>query len=372
MRDFGKRKRNPSLLVAIVLLALFAIGAGAAMLFMRTRANPEIAVQSPLVAMLPAPPLSSTPPANALLADATSSNSSPPANPAPMQLPMQPAPSMPPSPPKNELQIPQQQPPASSALTLPAQSMLDAARSRSTTDYLHSHRLPFVSARVFRDASGVPASLTLSGQVASEFGREDAQRKALKFLGTQNLALDNQIQVEPNLATREVPPGNQNSVLKLPSVFNGCWELVNDQQNGPVQLQPGAPEGCLYTHDSGRFCYQRGANGNYVPSFSSLRLTPGLYGTQTEQWSRLELVSTDGVASMRMRFLLHHKEQAGSFFGLLFSTPTAIDETHEFSCRVAGDTMHCEDRELGRIAGQPWCDASHLDEFRRVANMASN
>jgi hypothetical protein len=108
-----------------------------------------------------------------------------------------------------------------------------------------------------------------------------------------------------------------------------------------------------------------------VPSFSSLSLTPGLYGTQTEQWSRLELVSTDGVASMRMRFLLHHKEAGGSFFGFVFSTPTAIDETHEFSCRVEGDTMHCEDREFGRIAGQPWCDAAHLDEFKRVAHVAN-
>jgi hypothetical protein len=324
MRDSGKRRRIGSLRTAIMLLALFAIGAGGAM-----------AGQSP-------PPVQ-----------------------APMQIPMQPAAPQTPAH-QNELQIPQQPPPASSALTLPAQSMLDAARSRGATDYLHSHRLPFVTAKVFSRA-GEPASITLSGQVATEFGREDAERKALKFLSSQRMALDNQIQVEPNLATREIPPGNQ---LKLPGVFNGCWELVNDQQNGPVHLQPGAPEGCLYTHDSGRFCYQRGADGNYVPSFSSLRLTPGLYGTQTEQWSRLELVSTDGVASMRMRFLLHHKEAGGSFFGFVFSTPTAIDETHEFSCRVEGDTMHCEDREFGRIAGQPWCDAAHLDEFKRVAHVA--
>jgi len=367
MRGSSKRKRYAPILAATAMLALFAIGAGAAMLFMRTRADPKITVQSPMAAMVPAAQRSSLP-ANAIVADAASDSSPPPIR-APAQIQMQPPAISTPAQ-GNELQIPQQRPPASSALTLPAQSMLDAARSRGATDYLHSHRLPFVTAQVFRDASGAPASLTLSGQVASEFGRSDAERKALKFLGTQNLALDNQIQVEPNLATREIPPGNQNSTLKLPSVFNGCWELVNDQQNGPVHLQPGAPEGCLYTHDSGRFCYQRGADGNYVPSFSSLRLTPGLYGNQIEQWSRLELVSTDGVASMRMRFLLHHKEQGASFFGLTFTTPTAIDETHEFSCRVDGDTMHCEDREFGRIAGQPWCDASHLDQFKRVANVA--
>jgi hypothetical protein len=329
MRDSDKHRRTGSLLAAIVLLGLIAIGARGTM-----------------------------------------AGQSPPPGPAPMQIPMQTARAMPTPAQKNELQIPQRQPPASRLLTIPAQSMLDAARSRDATDYLHSHRLPFVTAKVFSRASGEPASLTLSGQVATEFGRGDAERKALKFLGVQDLALDNQIQIEPNLATREIPPGNQNSVLKLPSVFHGCWELVNDQQNGPVHLQPGAPEGCIYTHDSGRFCYQRGADGNYVPSFSSLRLTPGLYGTQTEQWSRLELVSTDGVASMRMRFLLHHKEAGGSFFGFVFSSPTAIDETHEFSCRVEGDTMHCEDREFGRIAGQPWCNAAHLDQFKRVANVA--
>ena len=327
MRKCGKRKRSRPLLAAMALLA------------------------------------------NVLVANAISAQSPPPRQ-APVQVPMQTAPAMPTPAYKNELQIPQQQPPASSALTLPSQSMLDVARSRGATDYLHSHRLPFVTVKVFSDASGAPASLTLSGQVATKFGRDDAERKVLKFLGTQRLALNNQIQVEPNLATRTIPPGNQNSVLKLPGVFNGCWELVNDRQNGPVHLQPGAPEGCLYTHDSGRFCYQRGADGNYVPSFSSLRLTPGLYGNQIEQWSRLELVSTDGVASMRMRFLLHHKEQGASLFGLTFTTPTAIDETHEFSCRVDGDTMHCEDREFGRIAGQPWCDASHLDQFKRVANVA--
>jgi hypothetical protein len=349
-----------------VLLKLFAIGAGGTIVFMRMRGNPEVAVQSPLAAILPSAPRSSMPPAIELVADATVSGPSPRLGNAPMQIPMQTARAMPTPAQENELQIPQQQPPASSALTRPAQSMLDAARSRGATDYLHSHRLPFVTVKVFSRASGEPASLTLSGQVATEFGREDAERQALKFLGVQNLALDNQIQVEPNLATREIPPGNQNSVIKLPNVFNGCWELVNDQQNGPVHLQAGASEGCIYTHDSGRFCYQRGADGNYAPSFSSLRLSR-LYGTQSEQWSRLELVSTDGVSSMRMRFLLHHKE--GGILGFLFGS-TAIDETHEFSCRVYGDTMHCEDSEFGRIAGQPWCSAAHLDEFKRVANVA--
>ena len=363
-RKSGMPKRGRLMRAALGLLALFAIGAVGAMLFVRMRGNPEVATESPLAPMRPAAPPSA--PANALVAN---SLPAPLSGQAPAQIPMPVASALPTPAQKNELQIPRQQPPAASALTLPPQANLDQARSRDATNYLHAHRLPFVTVKVFSSASGVPAFLTLSGQVASDFGRDDAENQARKFLNTPDLALDNQIQVDPKLAARDIPPGNPAATLKLPSVFNGCWELVTDQQDGPVRLLPGASAGCVYTHDSGRFCYQRGADGNYVPSFSSLRLAPGLYGTQTDEWSRLELVSTDGVASMRMRFLLHHSDNAG-VFPFLFSTPSAIDETHEFSCRVEGDTMHCTDQELGLMGGQPWCDATHIDEFRRVPNVA--
>ncbi|HUY28371.1 MAG TPA: hypothetical protein VMV27_13210 [Candidatus Binataceae bacterium] len=363
----GKLAMRRWLRAAALLIALFVIGAVGAMLFMRMRRNLEIAAQSPLEAVHQAAPQSSAASSNTLAAN-TMSGASEPSQQVPVPVPMRSASPPPPPAQNNELNIPQQpSAESSSALTLPGQSMLDAARSRGATDYLHSHRLPFVTAKVFSGASGAPAFLMLSGEVATEFGRQDAEHKVREFLGTPGLALDNQIKVEPNVATREIPPGMQNPVLKLPSVFKGCWELVSDVQDGPVHLLPGARTGCVYTHDSGRFCYQRGAGGDYLPSFSSLRLAPGLYGRQSDEWSRLELVSTDGVDSMRMRFLLHHGESA-SVIPFLFSANEAIDETHEFSCRVAGDTMHCEDHEPGRLGGQPWCDATHIDEFRRVVN----
>lgn len=158
----------------------------------------------------------------------------------------------------------------------------------------------------------------------------------------------------------------QPGVLKLPSVFKGCWQLVSDRQAGPVRILPGAPAGCLYTQDSGRFCYQRVAGGDYEPTFSSLRLKPGLYGVQNDEWSRVDLLSTDGVDSMKMRFLLHH-DQSAQVIPFLFAARSTIDETHELNCTVHGDMMRCRDREFGRLSGVPWCIAIHNDEFHKVA-----
>ncbi|MHB8384580.1 MAG: hypothetical protein ACYDC3_19850, partial [Candidatus Binataceae bacterium] len=282
------------------------------------------------------------------------------------QMPAAGPPAQPSHPQGNELSLPRQPPLPSSALTLPEESTLDAARSRDATAYLKAHRLPFVTAQVYRGAGGAPAFLMLSGKVATDFGKQDAERKTLGFLGTPSLALDNQIQIDPGIETATNPAPSQTGELKLPSVFRGCWELAIDRQDGPVRLLPGASEGCAYTHDSGRFCYQRTASGDFEPTFSSLRIKRGLYGNQSNEWSRVELVSTNGVDSMQMRFLLHHSDTAGVL--PFFSSREAIDESHELSCIVAGDTMRCEDREIGHLGGRPWCEAMHSDDFQKVAN----
>jgi hypothetical protein len=368
-RNAGQLEIRAIVRLAAILLVLFAIGAGGAILFVRMRGNTELAASSPMAAAPEAPAPSavfSPPPANAIAANPMSGIGAPPMR-SSVQMPAAQPMAQPTHAQENELHIPRQTPPSSGSLTLPAQSMVDAARSRDATNYLHSHRLPFVTAKVYRDAKGAPAFLMLAGNVATEFGKADAERKVRDFLGVPDLALANQIQINPGIGTGNNPAPKQGGELKLPSVFKGCWELVNDRQDGPVHLLPGARTGCVYTQDSGRFCYQRTAAGEYAPTFSSLRLKAGLYGHQADEWSRVELLSTDGVAAMRMRFLLHHSDSAGVLpFG--FSSREAIDETHELSCRVSGDTMYCEDRELGNLGGQPWCEAMHSDEFRRVVN----
>ena len=377
-RKRGKLDLRAMLGIAAILIVLFALGIGGGILFSRMREQSEMLALSPMAAAdsaAPTPAPAEPPsPAKARAANPISaagaadmmSGGGLQTQPALKQLPAAKPSAQATRAEQNELKIPRQTPPASSALSLPTASMLDSARSRDATAYLKAHRLPFVIAQVYRDASGAPAFLMLSGKVASDFGKQDAERKTTRFLGNPNLALDNQIQVDPGLHTATNPAPSQTATLKLPSVFNGCWELVNDHQDGPVRLLPGASEGCVYTQDSGRFCYQRTASGDFEPTFSSLRLKRGLYGNQSDQWSRVELVSTNGVDSMRMRFLLHHSD-SGSVLPF-FSTSESIDENHELSCTVAGATMRCEDQEYGRLGGQPWCVALHNDEFRRVAN----
>jgi hypothetical protein len=382
------RWRGP-IRAAIILIALFVLGAGGAMLFLRIHSRLKLASSSPMAALpggAPAASLSNpnsqpgspgaeapnpeAPAANpgALAANPMSaaggaaSSMAPAVAPPPAQQPLPPTPA-----PENELHLPQQKPPSSNALNLPTESMFDAVRSRAATDFLKSHHLPFVTARVFSDSTGAPAFLMLAGKVATDFGKQDAARRVRDFLGRPGLALDNRIQVDPKLASTTIPVPRPGAVIQLPSVFRGCWQLVSDHQDGPVHLLPGARAGCVYTHDSGRFCYQRTPSGAYEPTFSSLRLKTGLYGRQSDEWSRVELLSTDGVDSMKMRFLLHHSDSA-SVIPFLFSSREGILETHELTCQVSGDLMHCEDRELGDLDGQPWCEAMHIDEFRKVAN----
>ncbi len=231
-----------------ILSVLFAIGAAGAILFTRLRERPELLAQSPIAAAQPASPTpaskESPSPAKARSANPISaagaadmmSGGGLQTQPAPKQVPAA-NPSVPPThAQQNELKIPSQPPPASNALTLPTESMLDSSRSSKVTAYLKSHRLPFVTAQVYRDASGAPAFLMLSGKVATDFGKQDAETRTLGFLGTPNLALDNQIQVDPGVQTATNPAPRQAGTLKLPSVFKGCWELAIDQQDGPVRL----------------------------------------------------------------------------------------------------------------------------------------
>jgi hypothetical protein len=376
-RNRGKFDLRAILGTAAILIVLFALGAGGAIFFTRIHEQPELVAQSPMAAAQPASPTPASKQSPSP-AKARSANPISPAGAADMMagggLQTQPSAQAPAAKPpaepahrqENELKIPSQIPPASNALSLPTESMLDASLSRDATEYLKLHRLRFVTAQVYHGSTGAPAFVMLSGKVATDFGKHDAESKTLGFLGTPNLALDNQIQVDPGVQTATNPAPSQTGTLKLPSVFKGCWELAIDRQDGPVHLLPGAPTSCVYTQDSGRFCYQRTASGDFEPTFSSLRLKPGLYGNPTDEWSRVEVLSTDGVDSMRMRFLLHHSDAGNAL--PLFSTRSTIDETHELSCTVAGPTMHCEDQEYGRLGGQPWCVALHNDEFRRVAN----
>jgi hypothetical protein len=96
----------------------------------------------------------------------------------------------------------------------PAQSYkVDAADSQSLTTYLRQHRLPLVGAQVMGDAAG-NRRIVLYGFVATEFGKNDAARKALGFIeqgaqagtpapqpaGAPAPQVENRIEIRPEIA----------------------------------------------------------------------------------------------------------------------------------------------------------------------------
>jgi hypothetical protein len=97
-------------------------------------------------------------------------------------------------------------PPASTTPPPPLKdASVDKSQSSALTDYLKSHRLPLVGARVLVSPSG-QRQLMLYGFVASEYGKDDAEAKARKYLNDPGIGVDNQIKVQPQLANSTSNP----------------------------------------------------------------------------------------------------------------------------------------------------------------------
>jgi hypothetical protein len=91
-------------------------------------------------------------------------------------------------------------PPASTTRPPPLKdASVDKEQSAALTNYLKSHRLPLVGASVLVSPSG-QRQLMLYGFVATQYGKNDAEAKARRYLNDPNIGVDNQIQVHPQLA----------------------------------------------------------------------------------------------------------------------------------------------------------------------------
>lgn len=75
---------------------------------------------------------------------------------------------------------------------------VDDYGSHRVTHFLHNHNLPLVGAQVIDNDDG-SRELHLYGFVATPYGMEDAQQKALKYLGDKTIKVVNSIQVNPSL-----------------------------------------------------------------------------------------------------------------------------------------------------------------------------
>lgn len=97
----------------------------------------------------------------------------------------------------------------------------DDVLSTGASEYLHKHRLPFAEAAVFRSVSDGALSVTLTGQVRTQFGKQDAETKVTRFLSAQ-VVFDNQLIVNGDLSVDMV--GQNNTVGEVPKAFFGCWD----------------------------------------------------------------------------------------------------------------------------------------------------
>src|SRR5262249_44463767 len=82
---------------------------------------------------------------------------------------------------------------------------VDDYGSHRVTHFLHNHNLPLVGAQVIDNNDG-SRELHLYGFVATPFGMQDAQQKALKYLGDKTIKVVNSIEVNPSLASMPAPP----------------------------------------------------------------------------------------------------------------------------------------------------------------------
>ena len=82
---------------------------------------------------------------------------------------------------------------------------VDDYGSHRVTHFLHNHNLPLVGAQVIDNNDG-SRELHLYGFVATPFGMQDAQQKALKYLGDKTIKVVNSIEVNPSLANMPAAP----------------------------------------------------------------------------------------------------------------------------------------------------------------------
>jgi hypothetical protein len=81
---------------------------------------------------------------------------------------------------------------------------VDQASSQALTSYFKENRLPLVGAQVMK-ASGGARRVVLYGFVATDEGKQDAERKAIAFLGAPAATIDDRLVIKPELATMTGP-----------------------------------------------------------------------------------------------------------------------------------------------------------------------
>jgi hypothetical protein len=85
--------------------------------------------------------------------------------------------------------------------------IIDQGTSDALTRYLRSNQLPMVTAQ-FSTSPGGLKQLILTGFVATQFGRTEAERIATAYLNDPSVNMVDQILLDPHVEDMRPPPGS--------------------------------------------------------------------------------------------------------------------------------------------------------------------
>jgi len=119
--------------------------------------------------------------------------------------------------------------------------VIDQGTSDAITKYLHLNELPMVTAQ-FSTSPGGSKQLILTGFVATQFGRNDAERIANAYLNDPSVNLVDQILLDPHVEDLRPPPGSAAAASGAQSP-NSSDQLWNKTMQGIYKNGGQAPSG---------------------------------------------------------------------------------------------------------------------------------
>jgi hypothetical protein len=115
---------------------------------------------------------------------------------------------------------------------------VDSTASEALTSSLRKQRLPLVGAQVLKNSAG-GTRLVLYGFVATDFGKSDAERKALQYLGANGIPVENRIAVRPEIAKLKSRPAA--SAAPHASAAESFDQIIGDIERYGIKSAPDEP-----------------------------------------------------------------------------------------------------------------------------------
>ena len=119
--------------------------------------------------------------------------------------------------------------------------VIDQGTSDAITKYLHMNELPMVTAQ-FSTSPGGSKQLMLTGFVATQFGRNDAERIANAYLNDPSVNLIDQILLDPHVEDLR-PPARSAAAASVAQSPNSPDQLWNKTMQGIYKNGGQTPSG---------------------------------------------------------------------------------------------------------------------------------